>query len=141
MHFPAWISASLATYGIAFGSWCLISASYFSQTFLWVHGPISSPGLCYWNWGDEQGVGGKEVQASACKTRSTQALQGPEGRQSAGSSLNKSLLCLLQESQELYQNYSTYRYIKNCLQYCKCQGKGRTPLRKKKKKKACKHCI
>lgn len=72
--------ASLATYGIAFGSWCLISAPYFSQTFVWVHGHISSPGLCYWSWGDKQGVGGKEVQASACRNQKCTSITGARRR-------------------------------------------------------------
>lgn len=87
--------APSAAYGLAFGSWHLISAPCLPQTFLWVHGPISSPGLCCWSWADEWGRG-KEVQASICRNQKScpqhQCCRG-QRRKPVGSSLNKIRCC------------------------------------------------
>lgn len=48
-----------------FAGWPLAAGAF--QTFLGVHGPLSSPGLCSWSWADLQRD--KEVQASACRNQ------------------------------------------------------------------------
>ena len=108
--------APSATYGLAFGSWRLISAPCLLQTFLWVHGPISSPGLCCWSWADERGKG--QGGPSFCLQKpevlpTAQMLQGPEEETCRQLFKQNFVLWLLQVSQELYQKHSTYSNVKN----------------------------
>lgn len=71
MHFPAQISGTFSDFcGLAFGSWAF-------QSFLGIHGPLSSPGLCSWSWADLHRD--KEVQASTCRTQKSCPQQNVAG--------------------------------------------------------------